>query len=233
MNILAIDTSSASGSIALSNDKRLVAELTVSEAGAHAEWLLKSIDSFLSAIGSSISDVDFFAVTNGPGSFTGLRIGVSAVKGLAWSTGKKAVGVSALKALSLNLAYSERPVCPVLDARKGEVYSALFKPSGGVIEEILPETAMTPPALIDALSVLNLPAPPVFIGDGLKAYGDIFKEKVAGASFAHETFWRIRASNIALLAIPECGQDGDPRDLTPVYLRKSEAEIRALADKSK
>lgn len=232
MNILAIDTSSASGSIALFSDKRLVAELTVSEAGVHAEWLLKSIDAFLSSINRSINEVDLFAVTNGPGSFTGLRIGVSAVKGLAWPTGKKAAGVSTLKALSLNLAYSGLPVCPVLDARKGEVYSALFSLKDGVIEELLPEAALAPPALVDALASLHLPSPPVFIGDGLKVYGGLLREKVVGASFAPEALWRIRASNIALLASDD-DKGRDPKELIPVYLRKSEAEIKADGRKSK
>ncbi|MBI2411656.1 MAG: tRNA (adenosine(37)-N6)-threonylcarbamoyltransferase complex dimerization subunit type 1 TsaB [Deltaproteobacteria bacterium] len=231
MNILAIDTSSPSGSIALFSDNRLVAELTVSEAGVHAEWLLKSIDSFLSSLNRSISEVDLFAVTNGPGSFTGIRIGVSAVKGLAWSAGKKAAGVSTLKALSMNLPYSARPVCAVLDARKGEVYSALFDLSGGGIKELMPEAALSPQALVDALASLSLPSPPIFIGDGLKVYGDLLREKVALASFAPEALWRIRASNIALLAIDDFHRD--PKDLIPVYLRRSEAEIKANNPKPK
>lgn len=231
--ILAIDTSSPSGSIALFSDKRLVAELTVSEAGVHAEWLLKSIDAFLSSINRSIDEVDLFAVTNGPGSFTGIRIGVSAVKGLAWSIGKKVAGVSTLQALSLNLPYSVRPVCAVLDARKGEVYSALFDLSGGGVKELMPEAALSPQALVDALASLHLPSPPIFIGDGLKVYGDLFKDKVAPASFAPEALWRIRASNVALLAIDDFHKDRDPKDLIPVYLRKSEAEIKANNPKPK
>ncbi len=137
-----------------------------------------------------------------------------------------------MKALSLNLAYSGLPVCPVLDARKGEVYSALFSLKDGMIEELLPEAALSPPALVDALASLHLPSPPVFIGDGLKVYGDLLREKVVGASFAPEALWRIRASNIALLASDD-DKGRDPKELIPVYLRKSEAEIKADVRKSK
>lgn len=226
MRILAISTSSAAGSIALIEDNVVAAELASSAAGTLSVWLLKSIKGILDKTGRSTGEIDLFAVDVGPGSFTGIRVGVSTVKGLAWTTGRKAAGVSTLKALAMNITSSESPICPVLDARKGEVYAALYLRKNGRFEELMGESALKPQALFDRVNELS-PGPVVFLGGGLAVYGNDILKNVKGAELAPEALWQIKASNVALLAqdIVPIG----PEALSPVYLRKSEAELKKKA----
>lgn len=224
---LAFDTSSTSGSIALVRDGSLVAEWTVGDVGTHADWLMRSIDGILASRGLRVTDVDNFAVCTGPGSFTGLRIGVSTVKGLAWALGKDVITVSTLKALALNARYSLDPVCPMLDARKKEVYTALYSFSSGSVETLIPESALPPSELFDKIRDLGLNAPVLFIGSGLAVYGQLVREQVRQSVFAPEPLWHVRAANTALLASEPDARSCSPLTLAPVYLRKSEAEIKA------
>ncbi len=225
MLILAFDTSSPSGSVALVRDGSLVAELTVGDVGTHADWLMRAVTGLLESVKTDIKEVDLFAVDTGPGSFTGLRIGVATVKGLAWALGKNVAGVSTLESLALNLRYSCHAVCPVLDARKGEVYAAIYRFSGASTEQLMKDSVMAPVAL--CASATGLAAPVVFLGPGLKTYGKALAENVKGAIFAPEAMWHIRASNVAFLAQQNPSAAVSPALLTPSYLRKSEAEIKA------
>lgn len=229
MLILALDTSSPAGSIALLNDGRLIAEWTVGNAGTHSNWLMKAIDTLLATSGFSVKDIGLYPLTIGPGSFTGLRIGISTVKGLAWPLGKMTAGVSTLKALALNLRYSESTVCPVLDARKGEVYSALYRFEGGELKTILPDANLKPEELFRAISE-KVSGPVIFSGSGLSVYGGLISSSVKEAVFAPEPLWLVRASNVALLAL-SMGEEGyvSAAQLAPVYLRKSEAELKEKA----
>ena len=127
MKILAIDTSTMLGGIAIMDDLTLIAETRLNVKSTHSERLMTEIEHCLKQSSLKISDIDVFAVAIGPGSFTGLRIGLSAVKGLSYATGKPIVSVPTLDALALNFPYSRYPVCTMLDARKKEVYAALFK----------------------------------------------------------------------------------------------------------
>lgn len=230
MKILAIDTSTRSGSVALLDNGNLVREITAADAGTHASWLMPSISALLEGTGTEVSSVDVFALTTGPGSFTGLRIGVSTVKGLAWTSGKKVFAVSTLAALALNLRYSSFTVCPVLDARKGELYAALYRFNGGCIETVLKDAAIAPLELIRLLSSGEVPTGKVaFLGNGAGAHRELL-ESVKGAFIAPEPLWHIRASNVALIANERIMSGEEPMEaagITPVYLRKSEAEIKS------
>ncbi|MFQ5427871.1 MAG: tRNA (adenosine(37)-N6)-threonylcarbamoyltransferase complex dimerization subunit type 1 TsaB [Thermodesulfobacteriota bacterium] len=227
--ILAIDTSATSGSIALVEDGLLKGERTVASAGPHAKWLLESIAALCDESSVAPGDIDLYAVSIGPGSFTGLRIGLTTIKGLAWSSGRPVAGVSTLMALALNAPFSGIPVAPVLDARKSEVYSALYSMRGRVQ---LPKTlmeggAMSPDVLLRRLQELvPEPEPILFMGNGLARYSEFIKENRKGALLAHEPLWHVRASNIAYLAASKAAEKVEPTGLTPLYLRKSEAEIR-------
>lgn len=227
MKILAFDTSSTSGSIALVSDGSLVAEWTVGDVGVHARWLLGSVAALLESVGTEIADIDRFALTTGPGSFTGLRIGMSTVKGLAWSLGRPVTGVSTLAALAMNLEYSSLAVCPILDARKKEVYSAVYRfaPGGGGPEALLEDTVCPPAELFGRIAGLD-PGPVVFLGHGLRVYGEAVRDNLPSALFAPEPLWHARAVNIARLAsAPDAGAT-DSLNISPIYLRKSEAEIK-------
>lgn len=226
MKILALDTSSTSGSIALLDNGRLVSELTVGAVGTHSQWLLKAIDTLLSDAKTRINEVGLFAIDTGPGSFTGLRIGISSIKGLAWPLGKKVVGVSTLKALAMNLRDSMRIVCPVLDARKNEVYAALYEFRDGAATALLPDSALKPEALFDEIKKRGIEGSVIFLGGGLGTYMEAVKNNIKGALFAPEPLWHLRAVNIGLLASDDAGAAVEPSELAPVYLRKSEAEIK-------
>ncbi|MBI5902712.1 MAG: tRNA (adenosine(37)-N6)-threonylcarbamoyltransferase complex dimerization subunit type 1 TsaB [Deltaproteobacteria bacterium] len=222
--ILAFDTSSASGSVALMDGERLLCEWNSGDAGKHSNWLMPAIDGVLKSVGVRLADIDLYAVDTGPGSFTGLRIGVSTVKGLAWATGRKVVGVSTLEALALNLRYSRMAVCPVLDARKGEVYAAVYRYAGNGMEAVMKDSALSPAALFERLN--GVKGPVVFLGNGLTVYSEEIKKNVDGAVAAPAALWSMRASNIAMLALERALRAVSPAGLGPLYLRKSEAEIK-------
>lgn len=231
MLILAIDTSTTSGSIALTHEGRLLAEMSEDNVEAHARWLMPAIDKLFSLVEQMIEDVDLFAITVGPGSFTGLRIGVSTVKGLAWSLGKPVVGVSSLRALAMNAAPNTL-LCPVLDARKKELYAALYRVEGekGEFEELLKDSAIAPDALYSQIGEIlarSVDESVLFLGPGLDKYKDDIERNVKMASFAPESDWRIKAENIAHLALREGAVRIEPAELVPLYKRRSEAERKS------
>src|SRR3989338_5286733 len=229
MKILAIETSTLSGSVALLEDEQLIAESTTCIKKTHAERLLPSIKNLLDSAHTKIEDIDGFALTIGPGSFTGLRIGLSTIKGLSWSLNKPVVGVSTLEALAMNLPYSDKPVCPMLDARKKEVYAAVYKcnVTQGISLEpicIMPDTAISPDNLINKIK-----EPTIFLGDGIKVYGNLIKDMLKDtAVIAPAHLWQIKASNIGLLAWKKfkSGNIESPESIRLNYLRPSESEIK-------
>ena len=234
--ILAIDTSSGSGSIALLrvSDGALVAERTVGSAGPHARWLLRNINALLLDQGLVISDIERFALAIGPGSFTGLRIGVSTIKGLAWSTGRPVTGVCTLRAMAMNAPFSGGLVCPLLDARKSEVYAALYVQEEGRLRALLEPAAIAPEVLSGRICAIREEAglggrDVLFLGSGLGIYGEYLLGACSGARIAPEPLWHIRASNIALLAMDQDAVQSTPLEIAPLYLRKSEAELKSMA----
>lgn len=226
MKILSIDTSSKSGSIALLDDRSLISEWSVGDAGTHSNWLLRSLNAHLESAGCRLDEIDLFAADIGPGSFTGLRIGISALKGLAWPLGKKIAGVSTLASLAMNIPYSGRVVCPVLDARKGEVYAALYDTMSGLPRTVMPDSAISPEALIREIKGRGLEGDAIFLGSGLSVYMELLVEALRDAYAAPPHLWHIRASNVGLLAFEAAGAAVSPAELAPVYLRKSEAELK-------
>lgn len=224
MKILAIDTSTASGSIALLEDDRLIAELTTCSQKTHAEGLLPSIKGLLEGVDARIEEIDCFAVTKGPGSFTGLRIGLSTVKGLAWSLHKPVIGVSTLEVLAMNIPYADKPICPILDARKKEVYAGIYRCDGNRLERIMDDKAIKPAVLLE-----NIKEPTIFIGSGIDV---IFNSEPRTPNpklvFAPSHFWLIRAVNIGLLAWKKFkgGEIDTPEAVGLNYLRPSEAEMK-------
>lgn len=226
MKIAAFDTSSSSGSIAILDDDRLVAELTVAQPGVHGQWLLKAFDSLLKDTGVRLFDIDLYAVGAGPGSFTGLRIGISAVKGLAWASGRRVVGVSTLEALAMNFRGANSTVCPILDARKGEVYAAVYGFSADTCRVIIEEAAFKPDELFQRIRDCGLDTSVVFLGSGLEQYQGRIKASLPDARLAQAALWHVRAMNVGLLALTSIDSARSPAGLTPVYLRKSEVEAK-------
>lgn len=228
MNILAIDTSTTSGSIALVRSGRVLANICEANVPAHAQWLMCAMDELFSTIEATIEDVDRFAITVGPGSFTGLRIGVSTVKGLAWSLGKPVVGVSTLRALVMNITGQRALLCPVLDARKKELYAALYRvdEEGRISKELIHDMAIAPADLYDKIAGLSFDESVLFLGSGLEKYKSDIEKNVINSKIAPEDLWQIRAVNIAKLAALDGAETMEPGALVPLYKRRPEAELK-------
>lgn len=226
MKIAAFDTSTGSGSIAIMEGTSLVGEIVTGKVAAHSEWLMQSFNGLVKDAGISVKDIGLFAVAVGPGSFTGLRIGVSAVKGLAWAAEKKVVAVSTLEALAMNLRYTDMCVCPMLDARKGEVYAALYSFTVGGITPVVKESVMAPDVLFKTVEDAAEGAPVAFLGNGVEVYLEAVKKGVKKSVITPASLWNIRASNVGLLAFERASSAVSPESLVPVYLRQSEAEIK-------
>jgi len=228
VRLLSIDTSSFSGSVAVSDSGRVLKEVHAERVTTHSEWLLKSIDELLTSLNLTINDIDCFAIGSGPGSFTGLRIGVSLIKGLAWATGKMEIRtVSTLMALSMNAGKTDRIVCPVFDARKKEVYAAAFDLSLGAPKRLLDDRASSIEDFIKSLKGVTSGRGAVFLGNGLNEYKESVSVLMPDAVFLPEEKWHIRASNIAILAESGPYKTLTPLEVTPLYLRKSEAELKS------
>ncbi|RJQ54854.1 MAG: tRNA (adenosine(37)-N6)-threonylcarbamoyltransferase complex dimerization subunit type 1 TsaB [Nitrospiraceae bacterium] len=225
MKILAVETATIAGSVAILDDADgLVGEVRVDVKIAHAERLMPSIEWLLRSAGISINDIDAFAVSIGPGSFTGLRIGLSTVKGFSYAAGKPVVSVPTLDAFARALPFCSYVICPMLDARRDEVYAALYRWEGGACRKILPETVISPAELLRQIN-----GPVVFTGDGVKIYSGLI-QKIAGdrAVFAPASRMSPSASTVGEIALEKLKQGivEDPAGLAPFYIRRSEAEIR-------
>jgi tRNA threonylcarbamoyladenosine biosynthesis protein TsaB len=224
MRILAIETSTMLGGAAIMDGESLIAEARMNVKVTHSERIMPEIAGILQMSGLNINDIDVFAIAIGPGSFTGLRVGLSTVKGLVYATGKKLVSVPTLEAFAWNLPFSQFQVCPLLDARKKEVYAGLFKWSDNGFVKVMNEQ---PVKIESLLSGINEPT--VFLGEGAILYKEaIINALGERAIFAQPQFMVPSPSNVAHLGMKKAlaGEFADPVALAPMYLRKSEAETK-------
>ena len=225
MKILAIETATVAGSVAVVDDnKGLIGEIKVDVKIAHSERLMSSVEWLLRASGISIEEIDALAVSIGPGSFTGLRIGLSTAKGLSYATNKPIVPVPTIDAFAASLPFCSHLICPMLDARKNEVYAGLYKWEGTLLRKILPATAINPGKLLEQIR-----GPVVLMGDATVTYKQLIADILkTNAIFAPPSKMSPSASTGAETAIEKINQGTitDPISLTPFYIRKSEAEIR-------
>ena len=225
MLTLAIDTATKTLSAALLAEGFVLAETFLNLKANHSLVLLPVIEDICRRAGVELEEVDLFACTVGPGSFTGLRIGLSTVKGFALATGKPAAGVSTLEALAFNVLHASMMICPMLDARKEQVYAALFRASRAGELEAVQEERLTDPASL----LRDTEGDILFLGDGAQRYRSLIRETLPERSFfasGHHQF--IRAAAVGLLGEMKY-RNGDLLDLmsfTPRYLRASEAEVK-------
>jgi len=229
MKILAIDTSTMLGGIAITDDSLgLIAEVRLNVKSTHSERLMTEIDHVLTQAGLTLSDMDVFAVAIGPGSFTGLRIGLSTVKGLSYATGKPIVSVPTLEALAWNFPYCNYPVCTMLDARKKEVYAALFLWDNNGFIRLIDEVAINVKELFKNVGSFSHERV-IFTGEGVLLYRDKIIEGIGGKAILapHEKMIPSPA-NVASLGIKKAqeGKFSEPISLVPFYIRRSEAEIK-------
>jgi len=228
MKILSVETSAGVASAAITEGEKLVCEVIVNNKKTHSQTLMPIIDSILKQAELKISDIDLIAVANGPGSFTGLRIGVSAVKGLAHAAGKPVVGISSLTAMAYNLPFCEHIISPIMDARREQVYNAIYEWQNGEPAELEAPRALGIDELLREL--LKKDKKIVFLGDGVPVYKNTILEILGDrAVFAPSCANAPRASALAAPAkrLYEEGKQQTCFELTPVYLRKSQAEREA------
>ncbi|MBQ7341392.1 MAG: tRNA (adenosine(37)-N6)-threonylcarbamoyltransferase complex dimerization subunit type 1 TsaB [Oscillospiraceae bacterium] len=229
MKILAFETSAKAGSVALLEDGKLLGESYQNTGLTHSQTLMSMAEALLNHCGVTVQQVDAVAVAAGPGSFTGVRIGVAAAKGLAWGGEKPCYGVSTLEAMALSLGIYEGIVCPVMDARRSQVYNALFSAEGGVLTRLQEDRAIS---LEDLKKELKNCEKPIFlVGDGSILCYNTLVEDVPQLRLPPEHRMHQRASGVALLAKMQIdsGVSGDGAALSPNYLRLSQAERERLA----
>lgn len=226
MKILAMDSSAVAASVALCEDDRLLGEYTICNGNTHSETLLPMVESILGFFSLSTDEIDLFAVSNGPGSFTGVRIGVSTLKGLAFGKNKPCVGVSTLEALAQNLAIVNGLICPVMNARRKQVYTALFHAKNGILERLLPDSAMAISELDELLSKYNEPI--YLVGDGYNVTleGLHIKTIPTPDRLRHQSAYSVAQ---AALSGYRSGRYSTDTETVATYLRPSQAERERLA----
>lgn len=218
MKILGIDTSTPIGSVGLIDGERFVAEHTLSIVKAHSSRLMPAIDQILKWADLTAHDLDACAVGIGPGSFTGIRIGVGTVKSLCYALKKPIIGVSTLEAIAYNLRYTDKLICPILDARKDEVYGAVFRGGQSLVRQ---SNDLCVP-IETLLSQIDDAA--IFVGDGLQRYAPVVKEQFGdNVPLADPIFNVPRGASIARIGYNQLlnGESDDYFSLTPNYVRDS------------
>ena len=229
MKILALETSAKSVSVAVVENGAVLASAYQNMGLTHSRTLMPLVDGMLSAAGLRVRDMDLLAAANGPGSFTGLRIGVSALKGLAWALEKPCCGVSTLAAMARNLAHMEGLIICAMDARRNQVYNALFLAQDGVLTRQCPDRAIGLAELVEEIK--NRPEPKFVVGDGAGLCYNYLLEQDVPCRMAPPQLVMQNAVGVALAAeeMAAAGQVTTARDLVPVYLRLSQAERERLA----
>ena len=226
MLILAMDSTAVAASVALLSDGAPLAAFHLNNGNTHSETLLPMVESVLRCTGKTVNDIDLFAVSAGPGSFTGVRIGVATVKGLAFGKGKPCVGVSTLEALAENLVPTGGLLCPVMNARRGQVYNALFRAENGALIRLCPDRALSVEEL--EAELLTYSEPVTLCGDGAEPVKNSFTK--CDVALPPLTLIEQNAVSVALCAarMAKEGRTCTDKELKPVYLRMPQAERERL-----
>ncbi|MGB9893967.1 MAG: tRNA (adenosine(37)-N6)-threonylcarbamoyltransferase complex dimerization subunit type 1 TsaB [Candidatus Saccharicenans sp.] len=223
MLILAIDTTTRFGSVALVNSGQLLAEVNYLAPASHSRQVFRAVDEVLRVAARKFDDLEGLAVAAGPGSFTGIRIGLSLVKALALASGKKVVSVSSLEALAHKLLFSGAElIVPMIDARKGEIFACAYSLSVSGLQETISAGVYRPEAFLNLIPSRKSVA---FIGTGGDLYRSLILEKLgSGARFLDRTYHL--AAEVGMIGEKrlEKGLGLSPKELQPIYYRKSQAE---------
>lgn len=233
MKILGIESAALTASVAVVSDGILTAEYTVTDKKTHSQTLLPMLDEVKRILELNPAELDAIAISAGPGSFTGLRIGAATAKGLGLALGKPLVAVSTLEALAFNLADSELLLCPVMDARRNQLYNGLYRrthteesefKAGGCLTEVVAPRAVAAEALIEELNARGEAV--IFLGDGVPVLSGLAASLTVPYSVAAPNNSRARAASVAALGeiYAAAGKTVPAEDFAPEYLRKSQAE---------
>ncbi len=221
MKLLALDSTAKVASVAVCEDGALLGEYTVNNGNTHSETLLPMVESLLRLLALTVDDMDAFAIAEGPGSFTGVRIGAATLKGLAFASGKPCIGVSTLEALAKTPAVADGLICPVMNARRNQVYTALFRMKNGLLERLMPDSAI---AIEELDRILDQYQEPVILcGDGYQITAEQLHHPIIPLQ---ERLRHQSAFCVALCAMEAMknGKTGTDTTLAPTYLRLSQAE---------
>ena len=224
MLILAFETSAKAASVALMEEGKLLGESYQNTGLTHSQTLMVMAQDLLKQCGKTVSDLTAVAVAEGPGSFTGVRIGVAAAKGMSWGVELPCYGVSTLEAMAESLGIYQGYVCPCMDARRSQVYNALFYVNCGKIERKSADRAIALAELKEELKTLE--GPIFLVGDGGNLAYKTLSAELPDLILPPEHRLHQRATGVALLAAKKqaAGETGDGNALTPNYLRLSQAE---------
>ncbi len=223
--ILAIDSSSLVASVAIADEENIVAEYTVNLKKTHSQTLLPMIQEIFEMTGLSQKELQAIAVTEGPGSFTGLRIGAATAKGLALALNIPMVGISTLRVMANNYNHCNKLVCPIMDARRNQVYTGIYDCSEEEPVTIFEDCAITIEALMKELTTINREV--IFVGDGIPAFREVLdSELMVKHYYAKHNFNRQQASSLAALAavMVEKNEVISSDAFAPKYFRLSQAE---------
>ena len=238
MRVLAIDSSGLTATVGIVEDTQTIAEYTVNYKKTHSQTLLPMIDEMTRMVDLDLSTLDAIAVAGGPGSFTGLRIGSATAKGLGLALNKPIISVPTLEGIACNFYGTDAIICPMMDARRQQVYTGIYHFAGGTeFEELVAQEAGPVEDIIKKCNELGqkLGKPVIFLGDGVPVYKDIIEELCnVEHSYAPAHLSRQRAGAVAIRAMKlyEEGKAEPASDHAPIYLRKSQAE-RELEAKGK
>ncbi len=224
MRILVIDSSIPKGSVALLNQSGIVYQETLAPNSSFSKNILPKIREILIKFGHELNQMDGFGLTSGPGSFTGLRVGMSLIKGIALGVNKPVVAIETLLATALQVESFEFPICSILDAKKKQVYAAIFKRENEGLVKQLPDTALSPQDLIKHIS-----EPTIFVGQGLEVYEDYLSDNLKSLFVKnYKNNFNSVAGNAGIYALNnfETLKETNLDRLTIKYARKSEAEIK-------
>ena len=224
MILMGIDSSIPQASIALLKDGKVLNQAEVGTNATASNQVLFLIDKVLTSSGVNLQDLDGFCLTTGPGSFTGLRVGASILKGLLLATSKPFVKIDTLEALALQAMPTSNKICAILDARKKEVYTASFCGNGDVLERLTPDRALTPSQLCQEIK-----EPTVFVGTGLDSYGALLNTQLGGKFIPMQSECADTVAAYAARLAQNCFENkktSNLDELTIKYVRKSEAELK-------
>lgn len=227
MRLLAIETSTMLGGVAVMEDDTLIAESRMNVKATHSERIMSDIDNALKRSGFTIDAIDVFGIASGPGSFTGLRVGLSTLKGLSYATGRRVVSVSTLEAMAWNVPFSQHLICPLLDARKKELYAGIFEWWQDDFRKFIEEQTIKLETLLNEIRDTGRSV--VFLGEGALLYKDEIQSSLgAKAIFPPPQHMVPSPANVAYLCMKKVRKNAfdDPAGLVPRYMRKSGAEVK-------
>ncbi|KAB3532423.1 tRNA (adenosine(37)-N6)-threonylcarbamoyltransferase complex dimerization subunit type 1 TsaB [Alkaliphilus pronyensis] len=225
MKLLAVDTSSIVATVAVMDEDKLIAEAVINNQKNHSQRLMPLIKEVLDNSNLSPADIDVYAAALGPGSFTGLRIGITTVKAMAQAMNKPVVGISTLDSLAYNLPFCNSYICPIIDAQRNNAYTALYIWDNNGIKLHNEHAILHIDELIKKIKTLQRTT--IFLGDGINIFKDKLNENLGSLGVIAPSSVAIpRASSVAALAIKKAkaGELVSPEEIVPIYMRKSQAE---------